>query len=400
MKALEQIEALKRNCSEIISENALLSKIEKSNSEKKPLTIKAGFDPSTSDLHLGHTVLLTKLRQFQDLGHRVVFIIGDTTARIGDPSGRSQTRPALSQNEVMKNAATYQKQANFILDKKKTTVRYNSEWFNRFKFEEILNLISRVTVSQILERDDFQKRMSASQPLSMMEMFYPLMQAYDSVEIKADVEIGGNDQKFNLLLGRQLQREFNQEPQVVITLPLLIGLDGKQKMSKSLNNHIALTDPAREMYGKLMSVSDERMKDYYDLLTDIEGEKVTQDIQKGELHPKKAKENMARIITSRFWGENHTADAEREFEKIFSQRKYPSDSPLFELMAGELKVYKLVQDCHCAVSASEASRLVSQKAVFVNGQCITDPETMVSVDSEEKTLKVGKRRFARFRARS
>lgn len=398
MKAREQFKALKQNASEIISEETLLSKIEGSLSRKKPLLVKAGFDPSSADIHLGHTVLLTKLRQFQDFGHRVVFIIGDTTARIGDPSGRSQTRPILSKKTVLSHANTYQKQAFKILDRKKTRVCWNSEWFDRFRLEEVMNLASRVTVRQILERDDFQQRISQARPVSVLELFYPLMQAYDSVRIKADIELGGTDQKFNLLLGRELQREFNQEPQVVMTLPLLVGLDGKQKMSKTFNNHVGVTDEPDEMYGKIMSISDELMIQFYDLLTDERGGEMEERIRSGLLHPKAAKENLARSLTTRFWGRAKAEGAEAEFRKIFGQKEYPSEIPSFELAKGGHKLYKLVLLCHCAASSSEASRLIRQGAVNVDGQSVGDPNALIEVGHNERILKVGKRRFARFRA--
>lgn len=396
MDASSQLERLTKGCVDVIPEGSLRAKLEKSVSSKIPLRVKAGFDPSAPDIHLGHTVLLTKLRQFQELGHQVVFIIGDATARIGDPTGRSQTRPALSSEEVGKNAETYQKQAFKILDPKQTEIVYNGNWFRAFGFEDFMNLLARVTVSQILQREDFARRTAQNQPISLMEVFYPLMQAYDSVHLKADVELGGTDQKFNLLLGRELQKGFDQEPQTVMTLPLLVGLDGTQKMSKSFGNHIGVTDAPKEMFGKLMSISDALMTLYYDLLTDTDGGRIRDAIASGRTHPKLAKEELALIVTGRFWGDEKAREAKAEFEKIFVERENPTDIPVYRLSKGKHKLYKIIQECGCAVSASEARRLIVQNAVSLDAQKVSDADLVVEVDDKERILKVGSRRFARF----
>ncbi len=400
MDASSQLERLTKGCVEVVPEGALRAKLEKSIASKTPLRVKAGFDPSAPDIHLGHTVLLTKLRQFQDLGHKVILLIGDATARIGDPTGRSQTRPALSAAEVDKNARTYQDQAFRILDVKRTEVVYNGKWFGAFGFEDFMKLLSRVTVSQILQREDFAKRSAQNQPISLMEVFYPLMQAYDSVHLKSDIEVGGTDQKFNLLLGRELQKEFGQEPQVVMTLPLLVGLDGTQKMSKSLGNHIGVTDSPKEIFGKIMSVSDKLMIQYWDLLTDQSGGSIQKQIDSGRLHPKAAKEDLAALITARFWSEKDAEKTRLEFSNVFGLKDTPSDVPLLRLPKGERKLYKLVQECGLAPSSSEARRLVVQNAVSLDGKKVSDPEASVLVGPAEHFLKVGTRRFARFSAAS
>lgn len=399
MNARQQLEVLTRNCVEVISPDALLSKIETSLSDKKPLCVKAGFDPSAPDIHLGHTVLLAKLRQFQDLGHRVVFIIGDATARVGDPSGRTQTRPILTEKEIQANSRTYQEQAFKILDRRRTQVVYNSSWFDGFKFRSILALLARVTVRQIIDRDDFQKRLAEGTPISMMELFYPLMQAYDSVQTRADVELGGSDQKFNLLLGRELQRESGLTPQAVMTLPLLVGLDGEHKMSKSLANHIGVTDPPNDMFGKIMSLPDKAMPSYYDLLTDKQSVVVEEEIRSGRLHPKAAKEALASEITARFWGAIRTQAARDEFNKVFSRRENPSDTPCYEFPAGDYRIARLIVDCKLASSLGEARRLVTQSAVSVDGGAFTDMNGTLAVTGAEKLIRVGKRRFARVRAK-
>jgi tyrosyl-tRNA synthetase len=399
VKPHEQVEQLSQHVSEIISKDAFLQKITTSHQNKKPLRIKAGFDPSAPDIHLGHTVLLSKLRQFQDMGHQVVYIIGDATARIGDPSGVSKSRPALSEDEVKRNAKTYQDQAFKILDRNKTETVYNSRWFGDMGFNDILGLISRVTVRQIIDRDDFQKRMSKGLPVSMMELFYPLMQAFDSVKVKADVELGGTDQKFNLLLGRDLQREWGQAPQAIMTLPLLVGLDGHQKMSKSSNNHIALMDSPKDMFGKLMSISDELMISYYELLTDENIAQLKKDLKSDKIHPKSVKENLAERVTARFWGKAKAKESRGEFQRVFAKGDKPRDLPLVELEKGDYELVPLMVQHGLASSANDARRLIKQNAVSVDDERISDPKHSVVVN-KEIFIKVGKKRFAIFKPKS
>src|SRR5258705_9297844 len=302
----EQLAHIKKGSAEIVKESELRSNLERSLRSGKPLRVKAGFDPTAPDLHLGHTVLLRKLKHFQDLGHTVIFLIGDFTGMIGDPTGRSATRPPLSPEEIMRNAKTYMSQVYKILDSFKTEVRFNSEWFNKVKSEDWIRLAAKVTISQMLEREDFHKRFQEEKPITMHELLYPLAQGYDSVALKADVELGGTDQKFNLLMGRELQRAYGQESQVVLTMPILEGLDGVQKMSKSLGNAICIQEPPLEMYGKIMSISDEMMWRYWVFLTDLRASEISSlrdDVASGKLHPMQAKKNLARVITAGFHSE-------------------------------------------------------------------------------------------------
>lgn len=398
MNAKQQFDFLTRNVTETLSAAELLSKLERSISSGKPLRVKAGFDPSSPDIHFGHTVLLTKLREFQDLGHEVIFIIGDATARVGDPSGRTQTRPVLSDEAIRENAKTYQEQAFKILDPRKTRTVYNNEWFGGMKFHDMMGLASRITVSQILQRDDFQKRMTANAPISLLELFYPLMQAFDSVQLRSDIEFGGTDQKFNLLLGRELQKEFGQEPQVVVTMPLLVGLDGSQKMSKSLGNHIGVAEDAKSMFGKTMSISDELMIQFYNLLTSVRGADVASRVRSGELHPKKAKEDLAELLTARFCGETAAKAARADFNSVFSNRQNPADMPQVKLPPGPQALGKVIVAAGLAESGTAARRLVEQGAVTWNGETIRDPQQPVTVAAEAAVLRVGKTRFASIRS--
>lgn len=313
MQIKKQLEEIKKGCVELIPEEELAAKLKKG----KPLKVKWGADPSAPDIHLGHTVVLKKLKQFQDLGHEVIFLIGDFTARIGDPTGKSETRKPLTKEEVMINSRTYQEQVFKILDKKRTRVVYNSRWLSELKIEDVINLAAKYTVARMLERDDFMNRFEKQRPISIHEFLYPLIQGYDSVKLKADIEIGGTDQKFNMLVGRELQREFKEEPQVIITMPLLEGTDGVQKMSKSLNNYIGITEPPSEIYGKTMSISDELMLRYYSLLTDENIEEMK------KLHPKEAKKKLAGELVAIYYGREAAEDAGAEFEKIFAQGKLP-----------------------------------------------------------------------------
>jgi tyrosyl-tRNA synthetase len=362
--------------------------------------VKAGFDPSRPDLHLGHTVLLNKLKQFQDFGHHVIFLIGDFTGLIGDPSGRNETRPALTIEEIKANAETYARQVFKILDPKKTEVAYNSHWMNKFTSADFIKLASHYTVARMLERDDFHKRMTNQQPIAIHEFLYPLVQGYDSVALKADVEMGGTDQKFNLLVGRDLQRDFGQTPQCVMTLPILEGLDGVQKMSKSLDNYIAVEESPREMFGKTMRVSDELMLRYYELLTDLTTQQLSQlrqDLAQGKKHPREAKVELAQFLVRRFHSEAAAKNALEEFERIFVNKGLPDDMPLQSLPAEkEVWICHLLTRVQVAESTSAARRLVEGGAVEVRGEKIRDPQFKMELKSaDEFIVKAGKKTFVK-----
>ncbi|MFH1715202.1 MAG: tyrosine--tRNA ligase [Elusimicrobiota bacterium] len=378
----EFLDVIKRGTLEIISENELLEKLKK----KKKLTIKFGADPTAADIHLGHTVVLEKLRQFQDLGHDVIFIIGDFTARIGDPSGRNVLRKPMTKDEIESNAKTYNDQMFKILDKKKTKIVYNSAWLDKLGVEGILNLASKYTVARMLERDDFQKRYQNNSPISILEFLYPLIQGYDSIELKADVEIGGSDQKFNLLVGRELQRHFGQEPQVVITLPLLEGLDGEKKMSKSYDNYVGVSEEPFEMFGKIMSISDDLMWRYYELLTQEDIKTVK------ELHPKKAKQKLASLIVSKFHSKNDADEALNEFERVFQKHSLPSDMETFAAQKDNVNIVELLISSNMVSSKNEARRMIEQGGVKINQEKISDMNHNVVI-SNELVLQVGKRKF-------
>lgn len=381
MKGLENI---KRGAVEVIPEAELLKKLAKD----KPLRIKWGADPSAPDIHLGHVVVLTKLRQFQDLGHEVVFIIGDFTARIGDPTGKSETRKPLSAGEIKKNAKTYQEQVFKILDKRKTKVVYNSHWLSKLKVEDLISLAGKYTVARMLERDDFSKRYKSERPISIHEFLYPLIQGYDSVEIGADVEVGGTDQKFNMLVGRELQREYGKEPQIILTMPLLEGTDGTQKMSKSLGNYIGITEPPAEIFGKVMSISDELMLRYYELLTDTP----LSDVK--AMHPKEAKKKLASFLVGKFYNTKTAEAAEAEFEAVFKEGKTPQQIDLKYLPAGAMTAVDLLTATELAASKSEARRIIGQKGFKVDGETVTDENAKISLE-REKLLQKGKRIFLR-----
>lgn len=387
----EQLEILKRGVEEIISEEELLSKLKKSKETDTPLRVKAGFDPTAPDLHLGHSVLLRKLRQFQDLGHTVLFLIGDFTAMIGDPSGRSETRPPLTEAEVKENAVTYERQVFRILLREKTEVVFNSSWLSSMTAIDLLKLSSLGNVARMLERDDFEKRYNSGVSITINEFMYPLIQAYDSAELKSDVEFGGTDQKFNILLGRDLQRYYNVEPQVAILLPILEGLDGVRKMSKSLNNYVALEDSAVEMFGKLMSLSDSMMWRYYELLTNRTDAEI-EALKKG--HPMDAKKGLALDITAWLKGEDEAQSAKADFETKFSQREFPKDAPQVTFERGSEKtLLDLVTDASERLkSRGEAKRVILQGGVTLNGEKSTDINSVVS-DSDTIELKIGKKEF-------
>ncbi len=394
----EQLELIERGAVDLISREELHKKLTRSVETGKPLTIKAGFDPTASDLHLGHTVLLQKLRHFQQLGHRVVFLVGDFTALIGDPTGKSDTRPPLSREDVLKNAETYKEQVFKILDEEKTEIMFNSSWLGELSSYDMIRLASQLTVARMLERDDFKKRFAAGRPISIHEFLYPLIQGYDSVAMQADVELGGTDQLFNLLMGRELQKGRGQEPQVVLTMPLLEGLDGVNKMSKSLGNYIGIFESADDIFGKVMSISDELMFRYYELLSDLDMEEVRQlkeDMESGVLHPKDIKVRLGRELVARFHNDEAAERAAKNFEQVFKKHQLPDDIPVKELAAGdELWLPKLLLDCGLVKSTSDGRRMIKQNAVSVNGEKVTVVDTNISA-AGEVLLQVGKRRFCR-----
>ncbi len=396
--AKEQLGVIKRGAAEVIIEADLLKKLDRSVSTGKPLRIKAGFDPTAPDIHLGHTVLLNKMRQFQELGHEVTFLIGDFTGMIGDPTGKSETRKHLSKQEVAKNAKTYQTQIYKILDPVKTKIAFNSEWMSAMSAEQMIGLAAKHTVARMLEREDFKKRYQAEQPISLHEFLYPLIQGYDSVMMRADVELGGTDQKFNLLVGRELQKEYGLEPQCIVMMPLLEGLDGVNKMSKSLGNYIGISEPAKEVFGKVMSVSDALMLRYYELVSAVsldELARIRADIESGALHPMEAKKRLAVEIVDRFCGQGEGERARTEFEKVFSKKNLPDDMPSKEISwdGPKMKLVKLMSTSGVASSNSDARRLIQQGAVEVNEVQVRNVDEELSYDAGDYILRVGKKRF-------
>jgi tyrosyl-tRNA synthetase len=401
MTVAEQMEIIKRGAVEILVEKELVEKLEKSVKTGVPLKIKAGFDPTAPDLHLGHTVLLHKLRQFQKLGHEVHFLIGDFTGMIGDPTGKSETRKVLTREDVLKNAETYKEQVFKILDPELTKVVFNSEWLGKLSASDMIGLASKYTVARMLEREDFSNRFSNQLPISIHEFMYPLVQGYDSVALKADVELGGTDQKFNLLVGRELQREWGQAPQTVITMPLLEGLDGVNKMSKSLGNYIGINEPADEIYGKIMSISDQLMLRYYELLSDLtlaELEKLKGDLKDATLHPMAAKKQLAREMVGRYHGSEAAGQADENFIKRFRDNETPEDMPEFVLAPEGNKVMlcKVLAECGLTKSNSEGRRSIQGGGVKVNGEKIADENQEIDCTGEY-VIQVGKRRFAKVR---
>lgn len=391
--AKEQFELLKKGVVEIIDEKELYKKLEKG----KALRIKAGFDPTAPDLHLGHTVLIRKLKTFQDLGHEVCFLIGDYTATIGDPTGRNETRPPLSSDEITKNVKTYEDQVFKILDPQKTKIHFNSKWFSKWPASEMIKLASRYTVARMLERDDFEKRYEAGHPLAVHEFLYPLLQGWDSVEMKADVELGGTDQKFNLLMGRHLQRQEKQEEQVVMTLPLLEGLDGVEKMSKSKGNYVGITESADEMFGKLMSITDDLMWRYDELLTDLspdEIKKLKDQVAQGAYHPKQAKIDLAKKIVTDFHSAAAAEAAYQRFEQLFKKKEIPDEieETILPASSDKKSLAQLIAEQGMAASNSEARRLIAQGGVSVNGERFSESQGEILMQGEY-LLKVGKRKF-------
>ena len=391
----EQLQKIKAGSADLVSEEELLSKLKKSVKNNKPLQIKAGFDPSRPDLHLGHLVLLNKLKIFQELGHQVVFLVGDFTALIGDPSGRNQTRPILQKEEVNKNAKTYTQQVFKILDKRKTKVVFNSQWMNKMSAWELIELAGRYSVSRMLEREDFSKRFKEQNSIGLHEFFYPLIQGYDSVVLKTDVELGAVDQLFNLLVGRALQKKMGQDPQCLITFPLLEGTDGVQKMSKSFHNYIALEDSPKEMFGKIMKLNDKIMLRYYKLLL----AKTDQELQElKKQHPKQAKMNLGSYFVELFYGKALAEQTSKEFEKVFSQKQAPSDMKEYAADSGEIWLAYLLKNTGLAGSTSEARRLIQGGAVQWNGCKIQDEQLKLNLKrGEEHILQAGKRHFIKIK---
>lgn len=397
----EQMDLIKRGAHEIIPEDELVKKIEKSIKEDKPLRIKLGCDPSRPDLHLGHSVVLRKLRQFQELGHQAILIIGDFTGMIGDPSGRNVTRPSLSLEETRKNGETYLQQASKILDRDKTKIVYNSEWLGKMSFEDVIKLSSKYTVARMIERDDFTKRFKSGEPISLHEFLYPLAQAMDSVAISSDVELGGTDQKFNLLVGRDIQREFGMEPQVILTMPLIIGTDGTEKMSKSYNNYIGISDTPQDIFGKTLSIPDNLIYNYYELATDLSSEELIElreQLSDKEVNPRNLKRKLAKTLVKMYHSENAAMEAEEEFDKIFIKKEVPDDIPEITLEKSDegVGILDLLVRVNFAGSKAEARRLVVQGGVTIDGNKVDDISTNIALD-KEMILKVGKRKFIKLK---
>ena len=393
----EQLKQLKRGTAEIISEEELLAKLRRSVETGKPLKVKAGFDPSCPDIHIGNAGPIRKLRQFQDFGHQVVFLIGDFTGMIGDPSERSEMRKRLSKEEVRQNAETYKSQIFKILDPDKTTIDFNSRWCSPLKFEEVLELAAKYTVARLLERDDFMTRYKNGRPISMLEFIYPLVQGYDSVVLEADVELGGTDQRWNCLVAREIQREYGQEPEVVITLPLLVGTDGSQKMSKSLNNYIGISEPPREIFGKTMSIPDELIHSYFELASDVSDEELEEirgEIMAKATNPRDLKVRLAKRLVSMYYSREAADTALAEFERMFKEGGLPDDIPVLKVDGGDIWIVKLLTDSGLAGSGAEARRLIQQRGVYVDDVRIEEIEHTVELN-REFILRVGKRRFVR-----
>ena len=399
VSAQEQVRQIKHGVADLINEQDLVKKIEKSIKENKPLVVKLGLDPTAPDIHLGHTVPLRKLRLFQEFGHQVVIVIGGFTARIGDPTGKSVTRPPLTKEEVLKNAETYKTQIFKVLDPEKTIVRDNSEWLESMNFADVLRLASSYTVARMMERDDFHKRFKEGRAIGVHEFMYPLMQGHDSVALHADVEFGGTDQTFNLLMGRHLQELEGQEPQVVITMPLLEGLDGVQKMSKSLGNYIGIDEEPKEMYGKAMSIPDELMMRYFMLVTDMpieEQEDMEKRLESGELHPRDAKMQLARTIVRLYHGEEAALEAEEEFKRVFQQRALPTDIPEYAMDAPTEPIFvpQFCTDAGLTASNGEARRSIKAGAFKVNGEKYSEENITLE---DGMILQVGKRKFLKIK---
>jgi len=390
----EQMDFIRRGAVEIIPEDELAKKLERSLEEGEPLNIKLGCDPSRPDLHIGHSVVLRKLAQFQTLGHQAILIVGDFTGMIGDPSGRNATRPALTLEETRAHGESYFNQATKILDREKTKMVYNSEWLSKMSFEEVIKLASKYTVARMIERDDFEKRFKASKPISIHEFLYPLAQAMDSVAIKSDVELGGTDQKFNLLVGRDIQREYGVEPQCILTMPLIVGTDGVEKMSKSYDNYIGISDSPKEMYGRTLSIPDDIIYLYYELATDTSEEElieIKQQLDNPNVNPRDIKRRLARTFIAMYHNEEEAIKAEEEFDKVFIKKEVPDDIPELKI-DGKIGILDLILKAGFAPSKGEAKRLVTQGGVSINGEKLSDINSIIQIENG-MILKVGKRKF-------
>ncbi|MBW8039636.1 MAG: tyrosine--tRNA ligase [Planctomycetes bacterium] len=398
MDSAKQIQLLKRGTVEIFTEAELAGKLTEAAKKGRQLRIKLGLDPTSADIHLGHTVVLRKMRQFQDLGHKAVLIIGDYTARIGDPSGQNTTRPQLSTEQIEENAKTYFDQAGKILDtsESKLEIRYNSEWLEKLTAIEIIQLAAKKTVAQLLQRDSFKIRLRNDEDIFMHEFLYPLMQGYDSVVVRSDVELGGTDQTFNNLVGRDIQRAYGQPPQIVITLPILVGLDGKEKMSKSKGNYIGVTDGPNDMFGKVMSISDDMMENYFTLLTNLNAGEITELVNPGATHPKQAKVILGKAIVTDFYDNTAADTAAAEFDRIFAKRQLPDDIPEIEITPGPIMAGKLLLACKLVASGGQAKRIIKQDGATIDGQKLTDPNAQIT-PAEGMVIQVGKRKFAKIK---
>lgn len=391
----DQLAVIKRGIVDLIPEDELVKKLENSLRTSKPLKVKLGCDPSRPDLHIGHSVVLRKLRQFQDLGHQAILVIGDFTGMIGDPTGKNKTRPSLSLEETRLNGKSYLEQASKILDAQKTKIVYNSDWLGAMNFADVVKLASRYTVARMLERDDFENRYRSGEPISIHEFLYPLAQGMDSVALEADVELGGTDQRFNLLVGRDLQREYQQQQQVIITMPLLEGTDGVQKMSKSLNNYIGIDDSPKEMFGRAMSIPDALIYKYFELTTNVDAvelHKIKTDLDSGTVNPSHLKRRLAKELISIYHDAGRAQAAEEEFDLIFKKKEIPEDIPVISLNKGTWIISKLLLECKLVESGKEAQRQIQQGAVSINGEKITDERAVIQIESE-LVIKVGKRKF-------
>ncbi len=394
----KQVEILKRGTVEIYSEQELAEKLIEAAKTSRQLRIKLGLDPTSPDIHLGHTVVLRKMRQFQDLGHKAVLIIGDYTARIGDPSGQDSTRPMLSPQQIEDNAKTYFNQAGKILDTSddKLEIKYNSQWFEGLNLMDVLHLVSKKTVAQMLQRDSFKKRFRAEEDIFVHEFLYPLMQGYDSVVVKSDVELGGTDQTFNNLVGRDIQKAYGQKPQVVITMPILVGLDGREKMSKSKGNYIGVTDQPSDMFGKVMSISDDMMENYFTLLTNLQKEKISELVNPEKSHPKESKVLLGKAIVTDFYDEQTSNRAAGEFDKIFAQGQLPDEISEVRISAELIMASKLLLHCKLVSSGGEAKRMIKQGGCTIDSRKISDPNEQIT-PTDGMVIHVGKRKFARLK---